>query len=189
MRAFSLIELLVVVVIVGILAAVAIPAYNNYTTRTNVAESYFQIQNFAIALATKYQQNGSWPGSMTLGSAAVNINAGAFPIGADCTSSTPSASIISGTNLCQVSYETRTSFGSNTSLTSVMVQGSLSGFGSTNFIRVAAIVDKTKNQISYVCGTWGAAANNLPSRYLPSNCTCTVMEAYNSGSAVTSSPC
>ncbi|NNC77687.1 MAG: prepilin-type N-terminal cleavage/methylation domain-containing protein, partial [Woeseiaceae bacterium] len=58
---FTLIELMIVVSIVGILAAVAIPAYMDYVVRVQVAEGVKLTGAAKSAVATYFQEYGSFP--------------------------------------------------------------------------------------------------------------------------------
>ena len=60
-KGFTLIELMIVVAIIGILAAIAIPAYQNYTIRAQVTEGLTLADGYKTAIAEYYANNGTMP--------------------------------------------------------------------------------------------------------------------------------
>jgi len=77
-KGFTLIELMIVVAIIGILAAIAIPAYQNYTIRAQVTEGLSLADGWKTSIAEYYAQNGSFPtGSSTTGGPGNIVAAGA----------------------------------------------------------------------------------------------------------------
>ncbi len=60
-QGFTLIELMIVVAIIGILAAIAIPAYQNYTIRAQVSEGLSLADGAKTALAEFYTNYGHFP--------------------------------------------------------------------------------------------------------------------------------
>jgi type IV pilus assembly protein PilA len=64
-KGFTLIELMIVVAIIGILAAIAIPAYQDYTIRAQVTEGLNLASAVKTSVAEYYAQNGTWPVGLT----------------------------------------------------------------------------------------------------------------------------
>ncbi|HFC7678493.1 TPA: pilin [Neisseria meningitidis] len=61
-KGFTLIELMIVIAIVGILAAVALPAYQDYTARAQVSEAILLAEGQKSAVTEYYLNHGEWPG-------------------------------------------------------------------------------------------------------------------------------
>lgn len=63
MRGFTLIEIMIVVAIVGILAAIAVPAYTDFITRGQLAEAHQGLGGFRVKMEQYYQDNRSYAGT------------------------------------------------------------------------------------------------------------------------------
>lgn len=70
---FTLIELMIVVAIIAVLAAVALPAYRDYVTRAQVAEGYSLATGAKTAIAEYYASYAAYPAN--------NVDAGMAPSG------------------------------------------------------------------------------------------------------------
>ena len=73
-QGFTLIELMIVVAIIGILAAIAIPQYAEYTNRAKVSEGLQLAAGAKTAVAEYYSSIGAWPVDNTGAGLATNTN-------------------------------------------------------------------------------------------------------------------
>ena len=60
-KGFTLIELMIVVAIIGILAAVALPAYQDYTKRARASEALSLMRGAKASVTEYYSTNNQWP--------------------------------------------------------------------------------------------------------------------------------
>lgn len=84
-KGFTLIELMIVVAIVGILAAVAIPAYSDYTTRAKVSEGLALAQGMKTTLAENISMGNTVTDGVTAVGAVGNVTSISVASGATAT--------------------------------------------------------------------------------------------------------
>lgn len=139
-QGFTLIELMIVVAIIGILAAVALPAYQDYTVRAKVTEGLA----LASAAKTTVAENAvSGTSPLSLGWAVPGSTEAVSTVGID------SAGVIT------ITY------------TSKAGGGTLSLSPQANSSALTAGTIPT-TEITWVCG--GGSSNTLDNKFRPSNC-------------------
>lgn len=157
-KGFTLIELMIVVAIIGILAAVALPAYQDYTVRARMSEVILAASSCRTTITEAVQNTAS---------------------GADVTSAVASAcSGIAPTKMVQ-SGSVSTAAATMGVITIVGSENALGGSGMSAtanaidlrpFVGAAALGQNSGGAIitEWKCGP--AATNPVPARFLPGSC-------------------
>ena len=146
-QGFTLIELMIVVAIIGILAAIAIPAYQNYTIRAQVSEGMSLADGAKTAITEYYTNHGAFPSqNASSGLASAGSIVGNYVADVSTGTADSPASVANG--VIQITY--------NTTKANVAIQGKT--------LLLSAV--PSSGSISWVC-----KKGTISPTYLPSSCT------------------
>lgn len=87
-KGFTLIELMIVVAIIGILAAIAIPQYQDYTARAQSTEALNLASGLKTQVAEYYADKGAWPAITDIGYTAATDVTGKYVASVDVDNTT-----------------------------------------------------------------------------------------------------
>lgn len=156
-QGFTLIELMIVVAIIGILAAIAIPAYQDYTVRAQVSEGLTLASAVKASVAERFADTGTWPADLD-------------EAGLDSTNP-PSGKYVSAVNVSNGTVQ----------ITYAGPQANADAFSQGNQLDLRPTIS-ANGDVIWNCGykteegndpaSGGADANatNVLQKYLPSNC-------------------
>ncbi len=144
-KGFTLIELMIVIAIIGILAAVALPAYQDYTIRAKMSEPIALLGEGKTNVTEFYIANNALPTSAQQAGLRTQIG-------------TPIVDSVSYTSTGVITVEVATDVGGDISASAYMLSLSLTGTAG--------------GTVQWKCRPGGSTPTTtaVPSKYLPANC-------------------
>jgi len=160
-KGFTLIELMIVVAIIGILAAVALPAYQDYTIRAKVSEGIALSSALKTAISETHQSAG--PRDMTCTDTTTCESIGATALDATALAGNKNVASVTSddSGIISVAFKTAVVPAAENTLLIRPVEAD-----GTTAIDLSA--DTTAGQqVNWVCG---GGASTVKAKYLPANC-------------------
>jgi type IV pilus assembly protein PilA len=160
-KGFTLIELMIVVAIIGILAAIAIPAYQDYTIRAQVTEGLNLSDAVKVAVADYYTQNGVFPAAGLTTAAPTGLGFTAVTTGKYATVNLLAAGVIQST------FGNAGGLQANAKLNALIV--GVSPYISTNGDLVWRCGLATAPTLN-IATAGAATGTTIPAKWLPASC-------------------
>jgi type IV pilus assembly protein PilA len=161
-KGFTLIELMIVVAIIGILAAIAIPAYQDYTVRAKVTEGLNLAASAKTAVAEGFQSNDMQ---------GVTTSATAWNAGFAATKYVSNLQIAPATGVITIQYGVNTpQLSGKTLVLTPSIGGAALATGQTGNMDWSCASTASTTAANRVPPLPVAAAGTVPSRYVPTEC-------------------
>lgn len=144
-KGFTLIELMIVVAIIGVLAAIAIPAYQDYIARSQVSEALMLSSQYKIAISDIYSQTATCPTLAEMGLYSPTDAGGSYVNSVNTTT-------LTGT-ICAVEFTFKNS-------------GVSQGLQGKHL--VLALISQTAD---LGASSWSCTSTDIAQKYLPKTCT------------------
>ena len=183
-KGFTLIELMIVVAIIGILAAVAIPAYGDYTARAQAAEAFTLLDGVKTPLTELYTTTGQFAFDSTGASGITAIITGKYVANLFIGAANPTANALGTGNTFSVVAQFKSSgvssklLNGTAGLTVHMYYNPVSGSwscangdaASDDGTTIATVSTSTPTPAASAVGVLGGSATRLPLAVLPKAC-------------------